>query len=536
MSELSLADQTRMVQALRGTLAAEQGSDLLLIETHISFVLVGVAYAYKIKKALKNPFLDQSTLALREHACHEELRLNGRLAAALYLGVVAITGSADAPVLGGDGSTIDCAVKMRAFAQEGLWDRLATQHALRAAHVDELARVLAPVHAAAAAADAHGRLGSPAQVRQPLLDSLADLDRLVRTPQDRSRLRQLRSWEVDAYQRLQPALAERLALGRVRECHGDLHLGNVTLIDGRTTVFDGIEFNDDFRWIDVMSDVAFMAMDLQSHGLPRLAHRFVNAYVELGGDHDGVRVLGYYLVHRALVRAKVELLRWAQCGLASDEAATHAAVAAHYLELALRLCLPTRPLLMLTHGFSGSGKTTLTQGLLETIGAIRIRADVERKRLAGLAAHERSSSALHAGLYSESMTQATYARLLERAAPVLAGGRHAILDATYLRRAQRDEARQWAAQRAVRCLILDFDADAQVLRERVRERADRGGDASEADEAVLAAQMRSDEPLGADELGEVVRCRPLPQAAQSGDGEPQADWSALLQRLPEAER
>jgi predicted kinase len=134
------------------------------------------------------------------------------------------------------------------------------------------------------------------------------------------------------------------------------------------------------------------------------------------------------------------------------------------------------------------------------------------------------------------MTQATYARLLERAEPVLAGGRHAILDATYLRRTQRDEARQWAARRGVRCLILDFHAEAEVLRERVRERADRGGDASEADEAVLAAQMRSDEPLGGDELGEVVRCRPLPQAAQSGDGEPQADWSALLQRLPEAER
>jgi uncharacterized protein len=533
MDELSLADQTRMVQALRGALAAGQGRAPLLIETHISFVLVGAAHAYKIKKALRNPFLDQSTLALREHACREELRLNGRLAPALYLGTVAISGSADAPLLEttGKGPIIDCAVKMRAFAQDGLWDRLAAHHALSAAHVDELAHVLVPVHAAAAVADPQGRLGSPLQVRQPVLDSLADLDRLVQSPQDRSALRQLRSWEAESYARLAPALAERLADGRVRECHGDLHLGNVTLIDGRTTVFDGIEFNDDFRWIDVMSDVAFMAMDLLAHGLPRLAHRFVNAYVELSDDHNGVRVLGYYRVHRALVRAKVEQLRCAQYEPASAEAAAHAAVASRYLALALRLCLPTQPALLLTHGFSGSGKTTLTQGLLEATGAIRIRADVERKRLAGLAAHARSDAALQVGLYSAAMTQATYARLLELAAPVLDGGHHAILDATFLHRAQRDAARQWAAARRVPCLMLDFDGDAELLRERVRERAGRGADASDADEAVLAAQMRSAEPLGADELGDAVRCRPLPPAARAGDGEPQADWSALLQRL-----
>jgi uncharacterized protein len=534
MSGLTLSEQTRMVQALCRALAVAQGSPPLLIETHISYVIVGAGYAYKIKKALRNPFLDQSTLALREHACREELRLNGRLARALYLGVVAITGSAEAPVLGGDGAAIDCAVRMRAFAQEGLWDRLAQRHALGAAHVDDLAAVLAPVHAAAAVTDRHGRLGSPLQVRAPLLDSLADLERLVRTPQDRLRVRQLRDWEAAAYARLEQALAERLAQGRVRECHGDLHLGNVTLIDGRTTVFDGIEFNDDFRWIDVMSDVAFMAMDLQAHGLPHLAHRFVNRYVELSGDHDGMRVLGYYLVHRALVRAKVELLRSAQAGQAGAEAVSHVHTASHYLELALQLCLPPQPALLITHGLSGSGKTTLTQGLLEAIGAIRIRADVERKRLAGLQADARSGSALQAGLYSEAMTRATYARLLERAEAVLAGGRPAILDATHLRFEQRDAARRWAAAQHVPFFILDFEADAELLRERVRARAARGADASEADEAVLAAQMRSAEPLRADELGAVVRGRPLPPQAESG--EPQADWSALRQRLTESER
>jgi aminoglycoside phosphotransferase family enzyme/predicted kinase len=523
-TELTLDEQLRMVQALRSRLAAEQGEQVQLIETHISFVLVCGGQAYKIKKALKNSFLDQSTLARRLHACHEELRLNGRLAARLYEGVVAVTGGVDEPALAGAGPAIDCAVQMRAFDQAGLWDRLAERHALGPAHVDELARVLAPFHAAAAAADPRGRLGSPAQVREPLRDSLDELDRLLQTPQDHECVRQLRAWEEQASHSLAPVMAERLANARVRECHGDLHLGNVTLIDGRTTVFDGIEFNDDFRWIDVMSDVAFMAMDLQARGLSGLAHRFVNAYLEAGGDYDGVRVLNYYLLHRALVRAKVDLLRLAQCQAAAPadaagEAAQHAAAAAHYLELALQYCRPAQPVLMLTHGFSGSGKTTQTQGLLQACGAVRIRADVERKRLAGLQALDRSSSTLSGGLYSEAMTRSTYARLLELAAAVLAGGRHVILDATFLQRAQRDAARDWAATRRVPCLILDFDADAQVLRQRVRERAAGGVDASEADEAVLAAQMRTAEPLQADELGAVFRCPP------------QAGWAPLLERL-----
>lgn len=536
-AQLSFDEQLRMVRALRATLSRHQATELELVETHISYVLVGADHAYKIKKALKNAFLDQSTLALRQHASHEELRLNRRLAAGLYLDVVPITGSVEAPVLGdaGSGRTIDCAVKMRAFNQEGLWDRLAAREALHAKHVDELVRVIAPFHAAAAVADPHGRLGSPAQVHAPLLDSLNDLERLVGTPQDRERVHALRAWEAAAYRRLAPTMAERLATGRVRECHGDLHLGNVTLIDGRTTVFDGIEFNDDFRWIDIISDVAFMAMDLQARGLPRLAHRFVNAYLEHTGDYGGAQMLNYYQVHRALVRAKVDLMRLAQYRDAGTDgtadAAQHAAGATHYLELALRLCHPARPVLMLTHGFSGSGKTTLTQSLLEAIGAIRIRADVERKRLAGLPAQAHSSSPLLSGLYSQSATAATYAHLLALAAPVVTDGHPAIVDATFLRRSQRDAARHWASERRLPCLILDFDADVAVLRERLRQRSARGADASEANEPVLAAQIATAEPLQADEAGIVVNCRALCASAHLINGELQADWAPLIERL-----
>jgi len=530
--EFNLQQQARMVKALRGMLARRQRTTVLQIETHISFVLVDGEHAYKIKKALRTPFLDQSRLALRQQACAEELRLNRRLAPELYLAVVPITGTASAPVIGGQGAAIDCAVQMRAFAQDDLWERLAARHELQAPHIDELVRALVPFHSTAAVADPCGRWGSAAHVRAPLLGSLDELDALLDSREGTVVLSQLRRWESAAFERLQPVVAQRQAQGFVRECHGDLHMGNVTVVDGRTIVFDCIEFNDDFRWIDVLSDVAFMAMDLHAHDLPHLAHRFINGYLELSGDYGGVELLNYYLVHRALVRAKVGLLSVAQCAASNaSAAAAKRAEADRYLELALRFSRDEgkRPTLMVTHGLSGSGKSTLTQGLLEAAGAIRIRADVERKRLAGLGPLDRSGTqACAARLYGDDMTAATYARLTHLAMPALKSGHHVILDATFLRRAQRDAARQLAAAQGVRCVILDFAADEGVLRERLRKRADLGVDPSDADEAVLSAQMRTAEPLQADETDCVFRCRPL---AREASGDVQADWTPLLMQL-----
>ena len=526
--ECSLQSQTAMVDALRRQLEAA-GRTVVRLETHISWVLVCGGHACKIKKALRNPFLDQSTLALRRHACEEELRLNRRLAPDLYLAVLPVTGTPAAPVLGGHGAAIDYAVQMRAFAQDDLWDRLAARGQLRSTHIDELLDVLVPFHARAAVAVPGGRLGSPGQVRAQLLESLDDLARMMEAPEAASALPPLRAWEAAAFDRLGPVLARRLAQGRVRECHGDLHLGNVTRIDGRSTVFDGVEFNDDFRWIDVMSEVAFMAMDLHAHALPQLAHRFVDGYLERSGDHGGIAVLDYYLVHRAMVRAKVELLRAAQRA-APDEAEADRQAARRYLGLALRFSRrePGHAALLLTHGLSGSGKSTLTQGLLEAAGAIRIRADVERKRLAGLGPLDRGGPAVAARLYAPDMTAATYARLRGLAAGVMQAGYPAILDATFLQRAQRDAARRLAARQQVPSVILDFECNVETLRQRLRLRHATGRDASDADEAVLAAQLRTAEPLGPDERAAAYRCS---GSEPEEGGAPSVDWTPLLAQL-----
>ncbi len=512
--ELTLGDQTRMVEGLLRRLQARHPqAPVERFETHISFVLVAGGEAYKLKKAVNPGFLDFTTLARRHHFCTEELRLNRRLAPALYLGVVPVTGTVDSPKFGGQGDVIDIALRMRAFDQSGLWDRMAARGALTPAHVDALAERIERFHRAAAVAGADQDFGRPPQVRKPML---ATLRALCASGTDTA-LDALHGWEAQEFARLEPVFEQRRVDGRVRECHGDLHLGNVAEVDGRTTAFDCIEFDPALRWIDVVSEVAFMAMDLQAHALPALAHRFVNAYLERSGDYAGLCAWRWYFSYRALVRARVTALR-----VAAAPGAASSPPVSRYLDLAAACAAPPRPALIVNHGFSGSGKTTATESLVETLGAVRVRADVERKRLAGLDPLARSRSPLGGGLYTAAATAATYDRMMAAAAPVLEGGTPVVLDATFLERARRDQARQLARRLQVPFVILDFDLDRDGLRERVRARASRGGDASEADLAVLESQFERAQPLGDDERADTIAC---------AGAAPADRWAGLARRI-----
>jgi aminoglycoside phosphotransferase family enzyme/predicted kinase len=509
-----------MVGALCSALGAQ------LIETHISYVLIAGQDAWKIKKAVNLGFADFSTLALRRFYCEEELRLNRRTAPQLYLDVRPLTGTARQPLIDGAGPVIEWVLHMRAFSQEDLWDRLARRGALGAAQIDTLVDALCDLHRDAAVAGPDSPHGRPEQVRAPMSDNLHVLGILCREGDERDGLDRLRHWEATAFDALREVFAQRRLAGRVREAHGDLHLGNVTQLEGRAVPFDCLEFNAELRWTDVFSDVAFMAMDLHSHGLDALSHRFVNAYVEGSGDAEGLQVLRYYRVHRALVRAKVAALRAAQLGAAAADAERRALH--QYLQVALDSCRPPKPVLMLTHGFSGSGKTVATQGLLEACGAIRFRADVERKRLFGLDPLQRSDAAQLALLYSSQASRATHRRLRDRARLALQSGYSVILDATFLARAARDQARELAENLGLRFAILHFEARPETLRERVRQRALRSDDASDADLAVLDAQLSHAQPLQDEEREHVVVVdaeQPLGPLAGAGS------WAPLLARL-----
>jgi aminoglycoside phosphotransferase family enzyme/predicted kinase len=428
------------------------------------------------------------------------MRLNRRTAPRLYLEVVQITGSEAEPQLGGQGAVIEYAVKMRRFPQEALLSRMAQDGTLTAGHIDALAQAIAAFHAAIARADAVQPFGTAAEVLAPALQNFEQIEALIGRGEEMTELERLRAWTLDEHARLRETFAARKAAGFVRECHGDLHLGNVALIDGQPTPFDGIEFNESFRWVDVMNEVAFLVMDLLDRGLPRLAFRFLNTYLERTGDYAGLAVVRFYLVYRALVRAKVACIRVHQQGVSADERRRGEREHLEYLRLARSLAGESRRALVLMHGLSGSGKTTVAQYLVEALGAVRVRSDVERKRLVGLDAQARSGSALGAGLYAADLTARTYARLAELARAIVEAGYSAVVDAAFLSRAQREAFAGLARELGVPCAIADCQAPEALLRERVALRERAGRDASEAGLAVLEHQLASSEPLTGEEL------------------------------------
>ena len=493
-----------------------------LLQTHISCILLAGDYAYKIKKPVDLGFLDFSTLSARRHYCEEELRLNRRTAPALYLDVIAIGGSASAPVIGGGGAAIEYALRMRRFGQEHLLDRMARRGALLPAHIDALARGLAAFHAQIDRAGSSDAYGSPQRILAPALQNFDQMLPLASARADIALLARLRDWTEREFAALAAEFAARKRDGWVRECHGDLHLGNIALLDGVPTPFDCIEFNADFRWTDVMNEVAFLMMDLLDHGLPRLAFRFLNAYLETTGDYGGLRVLRFYLVYRALVRAKVSCLRAHQTGLARAEKSEVEHAYRRRLQLAGRLSTHAHAALLIMHGLSGSGKTTVAQNLLEALGAVRLRSDVERKRLFGMAPQARSGSGLGSGLYAPDANERTYARLGELARGALAARYPVIVDAAFLRRAERDRFAALARDAGASFLIAACSALPATLRKRVLAREAR--DASEAGLAVLERQMASAQAPAPEEAGYTMDID-----AERGAAAPEA--AALARRL-----
>ena len=497
-----------------------------VIETHISWVLLTGDYAYKIKKPVTLGFLDFSSLEARRHYCDEELRLNRRTAPQLYLEVAAITGSVSRPAIGGVGNAIEYAVRMRQFPEDALLDRMARGATLQPYHLDHLAQRLAEFHSQIGRASAGTAFGSPQCVLDNASRNFSEIELLAPIEHDLQLLRRLRDWTGNEHASLTAVLDSRKLDGFVRECHGDLHLGNIALIDDVPTPFDCIEFNADFRWIDVMNEIAFLVMDLLGHRLPRLAFRFLNAYLEITGDYAGVRVLRFYLVYRALVRAKVTCIRAQQPGIGDDDMRHAGQIFRNRLQLAQRLAAWSRPALIIMHGLSGSGKTTVSQALLETFGAVRLRSDIERKRLHGLKAAVRTGSSIETGIYAVSATEGTYGQLARSARELLMAGYPVIVDATFLKHPDRDAFRRLASGTGVPFAMASCVAQEATLRERVAKRDSEGKDASEAGVAVLERQLATQDLLAKDESELAIVFD-----QEQGDPLPDKATQALARRL-----
>ena len=480
MPNLNEAQLRRMVQALA---QAQDCADLRILETHISWILLCGPWAWKFKKPVNFGFLDFSTPALRRRYCEEEVRLNRRTAPNLYKDVQEIRGCVEAPHIGGSGDVLAHAVRMRRFDSDQTLDHRLARGELTASHVDAAAAVIAHFHARAAIAAAASEWGGRETVARPVAGNF-------RTLRKRLSLAQAAHLGLDDLERrvgergaqLAATFADRKRQGCIRECHGDLHLGNLALIDGVVTAFDALEFNPELRWIDTASDMGFLVMDLAERGRVDLSRRCLSQYLEHRPDWDALAVLPYYQSYRALVRAKVAALRGPAGGADGKDIAA-------YVEQAQTCLTPPAPALYLTHGVSGSGKSTAAMARVEAMGAVRVRSDVERKRLFPEIA----------GRYTPEAGRRTYARLLAIADGILACGYPVVVDAAFLEREQRAPFLALARKRHAPVRMLDLHAPIEVLRRRIRERLAAGRDVSEATLAVLEGQMQRIEPLTTEE-------------------------------------
>ena len=462
-----------------------------LIETHISWVLLAGRYAYKIKKALNLDFLNFTTLEARRFYCNEEIRLNRRLAPKIYLDVVPIGGSPGAPELGAQ-PAIEYAVRMWRFASSRQMDHLVLHDKVLPVHMDSLAAILARFHGDLPAAETDSAFGSAAAIHSSALQNFEQLQLFLKEHADKKIVDELHRASEIAYAACEKRFEERRIQGHIRECHGDLHLGNIVLIGEEPVPFDGIEFNPALRWIDVMDEVAFLVMDLLHRRHHGLAYRFLNAYLENTGDYSGIAVLRFYIAYRAAVRAKISAIRASQTGISKHDKADALAACRSYLLLAEASLATHRPALIITHGLPGSGKTTFAQAALERLQAIRIRSDVERKRLFGLAPLADSRSQVGGGMYSAEATRRTYTRLHELARELLVAGFSVIVDAAFLKREERKQFCELARDLAVPFVIASMQASKATLSARIMQ---RHKDASEADISVLENLQAVQEPL-----------------------------------------
>lgn len=481
----SLDRHALMVEGLRQKLQAQTGAQVVVTQTHISTIILAGEFAYKLKKPLKLPFLDFSTLENRHHYCLKELAINQRTAPELYLAVLPVTGSPQAPDIDGQEGVIDWLVKMRRFDSRQEFAVMAREGRLTFPLVETLARHLACFHESLPRLP--GTVANGKSTLDWLLESFDEIKShpLFSTMPEAAEWTSFREDLKATFECHLPWRRQRIEQGFFRPCHGDLHLGNIVLWQDRVMAFDALEFDDSLSNIDVMNDLAFAYMDLLANRLPELASRLLNTYLEESGDYEGVRLLPEYAAYRALVRAKIALMQGK-----NEKFSQYWRLARHFVSCA------TQRALVLVYGLSGSGKSTVAQMLADQMGGIRLRSDTERKRL--------FRKALKSGqdvnkdvLYAPETSQRVYARLLELAEKLLQAGFVVVVDAVFLRQSDRGLFQDLANCLDVPFRLISCEAPERIMQNRIVQRAQEGKDPSDATVEVLHAQADRFEPVPA---------------------------------------
>lgn len=454
-----------------------------LIQTHISFVLLTGKYAYKVKKPMNFGFLDFSTLEKRHFFCQEELRLNRRLAPNLYLQVLGITGDRDRFEFSEDNVT-EYAIQMVQFPQENLLINVFERNELTLDQVRDIGKQLANFHAKAETSDRISSFGTATGLKAVADDNYACTDKYIGLAQTQTQLEQTRGYTDRCFIDNADLFSDRLAQGKIRECHGDLHLKNICLVDNEVQIFDCIEFNEPFRNTDVLYDAAFLVMDLQYRGRRDLANAFLNTYLELTNDYRGVLLLPLFCSMRAYIRAKVTSFLLDDPNIPEPVKETAKQEASDYYNLAYQYTQPTTGKLYMMSGLSGSGKSTTARELAQKIEAIHLRSDAIRKHLAGIDLMQRGDDTL----YSPEMTKRTYDRLLNLGISLASKGFQVILDAKYDRQSLRAEVIAQANSHQIPLEIIHCTADPETLKQRLSDRTTANTDIADATPEIFKSQ------------------------------------------------
>jgi len=459
-----------------------------LIQTHISWIVLAGNLAFKLKKPVAFPFLDYSSLKNRQEFCLKEMERNKAWAASLYIDIAGLHGEKGEVVFGAPASDVEWCLRMHQFDQDDCLLKHAEKGTIPKDWIDDLAQYLLQAHASARRAGGDSPWGTALSLRKQIDQCFWDIHIANQKMGLSVDVPSLDGKLPARLSQLESMLEQRKREGYVRECHGDLHLGNLIRWQDHTVGFDAIEFNPDFYWIDVWNEVAFTLMDLDWRGQQENAARLRNAYAEGSGDYAGLELLPVFNAYRALVRARIAALRIHQLEETTDVARRSVDEMRGYYRLSQIYLQVQRPKLWITHGLSGSGKSRGSERCVEKYGAIRIRTDVERKRLAGIDRLQLGNR----GIYSSDFTRATYSRCIELARIVLKSGYSVVLDGTFLKQWQRELAYGLASEFALEIEILDFDAPVHVLRDRI---SNRKGDPSDATLEVLEQQIAAREAL-----------------------------------------
>jgi uncharacterized protein len=453
-----------------------------LMQTHVSYVLMTGDFAYKLKKPVNFGFLDYSTVAKRQHFCQEEIRLNQRGAKELYLAVVAMSKQGDRYQFGDDGDIVDYAVKMVQFPQSSLLSNLFESGEIQIGDIEEMGRVVADFHAQAQTNEYISNFGTIERIKESIDDNYHQTEKYIGRAQTQPQFTETKAYTDRFLSEHAGLFLDRITGGFIRECHGDLHLRNICRWQGKTLLFDCIEFNEPFRFVDTIYDVAFAAMDLEARGRKDLANRFLNTYAEQTGDWAGLQVLPMYLSRQAYVRAKVMSFLLDDPNIPSQERAAAALTAGDYYRQAWEYTRDRQGKLIMLAGLSGSGKSTLGKRIAGKLGGVHLRSDAVRKHLGGIPL----SSKGDASLYTLAMTDRTYGRLLELGGKLAAQGWTVILDAKYDRQSLRAAVVDLAIDRGITLQIVHCTAPVAVLRDRLIQRT---GDIADATVDLLASQQ-----------------------------------------------